>query len=157
MTRLTYRPIGHDDLDLFAEFLADDEAVRYLIVPRPHSRAESAALLDRWVAQHEGELGMYTASLGDEPVGWVGYVRRSLRWGDELELGWSIRRPHWGKGFATEAALHLRPLGPDRVVHLIHPENTRSVQVAKRLGAEVERETTIRDKPVAVFVSGRES
>ncbi len=153
MSRLTYRAITHDDLDLFAEFLADEEATRYLIVPRPHTRAESSALLDRWVAQHEGDLGMYTASLGAETVGWVGFVRRSLRWGDEVELGWSIRRSHWGRGFATEAALHLRPLGPERVVHLIHPENARSIQVARRLGAEVERETTIRGKPVAVFVS----
>ncbi len=72
MTRLSYRPIAHDDLDLFAEFLADGEATRYLIVPRPHTRAEASALLDRWVAQHEGELGMYTASLGAETIGWVG-------------------------------------------------------------------------------------
>jgi RimJ/RimL family protein N-acetyltransferase len=152
--RLTYRPIAHDDLDLFAAFLADEEATRYLIVPRPHTRAEASTLLDRWVAQHEAPLGMYTATLGDETVGWVGFVRRALQWGDEVELGWSIRRDHWGKGFATEAALHLRPLGPERVVHLIHPENVRSIQVAKRLGAEVERRTTIRGGPVSVFVSG---
>jgi len=54
---LTFRPMCHDDLDLFAEFLGDPECVRYLIVPRPHTRAESGALLDRWVAQHEGGGG----------------------------------------------------------------------------------------------------
>jgi RimJ/RimL family protein N-acetyltransferase len=155
VSRLVYRPIAHDDLDLFAEFLADAEATKYLIVPRPHTRPEAAALLDRWVAQHDGTIGMYTALFGGETVGWVGFAPRALRWGDELELGWSIRRAHWGHGYATEAALALRPLGPDRVVHLIHPANTVSVAVAKRLGGELEREITIRSNPVAVYVSPR--
>jgi len=151
--RLRYRPVQHDDLDLFAEFLGDEEATRYLIVPRAHTRAEAAALLDRWAAQHDGTIGMYTALAGDEVVGWVGFVRRSLPWHDELELGWSIRKEHWGSGYATEAALALRPLGPERVVHLIHPENARSIAVAERLGAVFERETTLRGNPVRVYVS----
>ncbi len=151
--RLRYRPVAHDDLDLFAGFLADEEATRYLLVPRAHTRHEAAALLDRWIARHDGTIGMYTLLDGADPVGWSGYVPRTLRWGDELELGWSIRREHWGNGYATEAALALRPLGPERVVHLIHPDNLRSVRVAERLGAEVERRTTLRGNPVLVYVS----
>jgi RimJ/RimL family protein N-acetyltransferase len=153
--RLRYRPVRHDDLDLFADFLADDEATRYLIVPRAHTRAEAAALLDRWASQHDGTIGMYTALEGERPVGWVGYVRRALKWGDELELGWSIRLDDWGHGYATEAALALRPLGPDRVIHLIHPGNERSIQVAERLGAVLERTTLLRGNPVGVYVSPR--
>jgi RimJ/RimL family protein N-acetyltransferase len=153
--RLTYRPVRHDDLDLFADFLADEQATRYLIVPRAHTRAEAAALLDRWAAQHDGTIGMYTALHDGRPVGWVGYVRRALRWGDELELGWSIRLEDWSHGYATEAALALRPLGPDRVVHLIHPDNERSIQVAERLGGVLERTTTLRGNPVGVYVSPR--
>lgn len=155
MSRLTYRPIEHADLDTFANFMADEEATRYLIVPRPHTAAESAALFDRWVAQSNGEIGMHVALLGEETVGWVGFVHRALRWGDELELGWSIRPAHQGRGYATEAALHFRPLGPERVVHLIHPQNAPSINVAKRLGAALEQETTIRGKPVSVYVSPR--
>ena len=155
--RLAFRAVRHDDLDLFASFLADEEATRYVIVPRAHTRPEAAALLDRWVAQRDGRIGMYTVLDDCDIVGWSGYVRRAMRWGDELELGWSIRREHWGKGYATEAALALRPLGPERVVHLIHPENLRSVHVAERLGATVERSTTLRGNPVAVYVSPREA
>ncbi len=153
--RLRYRPVRHDDLDLFAAFLADEEATRYLIVPRAHTRPEAAALLDRWAAQHDGTIGMYTALDADEVVGWVGFVRRALHWGDELELGWSIRREHWGSGYATEAALALRPLGPERAVHLIHPLNERSIHVAERLGAVAERETSLRGNPVRLYVSPR--
>ena len=153
--RLGYRPVSHQDLDLFADFLGDEETTRYLIVPRAHSRAEAATLLDRWAAQHDGTIGMYTVLERDRPVGWVGFVRRALRWGDELELGWSIRPDDWGRGYATEAALALRPLGPDRVIHLIHPDNERSIQVAERLGAVLERTTTLRGNPVNVYVSPR--
>jgi RimJ/RimL family protein N-acetyltransferase len=151
--RLTYRPVVHEDIELFAAFLGDPEAVRYLIVSRPHTRAEAATLLDRWVAQHDGRIGMYTALDGGEPVGWVGYVHRSLHWGEETELGWSIRREHWGKGYATEAALALRPLGPPRVVHLIHPANSGSIAIATKLGATHERDCVIRGNPVAVYTS----
>ena len=153
MERLTYRPIAHGDVDLFAAFLADPECVRYLIVPRPHTHAETATLLDRWASQHDGTIGMYTALDGEETVGWVGFVHRSLHWGDECELGWSIRREHWGKGYAGEAAVALRPLGPERVVHLIHPENSASIAVARKLGATHESDTEIRGGPVSVWVS----
>jgi RimJ/RimL family protein N-acetyltransferase len=151
--RLEFRPVTVADLDALAAFLADEAATRYLIVPGAHTRAETAALLDRWAASHEGTIGMYTAFDGDETVGWAGYVRRSLEWGAELELGWSIRRELWGRGYATEAARALRPLGPERVVHLIHPENVASIRVAEHLGAVVEHETTIRGGPVRVYVS----
>jgi RimJ/RimL family protein N-acetyltransferase len=143
----------HDDLDLFAEFLGDPECVKYLIVPRPHTRAESGVLLDRWVAQHEGGIGMFTVLDGDETVGWAGYVHRSLHWGDEMELGWSIRKQHWGNGYATAAAQSLRALGPERVVHLIHPENAASIAVARKLGATHELDTEIRGAPVSVWAS----
>ena len=151
--RLSYRPVRHGDLDLFADLLADEEVTRYLIVPRPHTRAEAAALLDRWASQHDGTIGMYTVLEQERLVGWVGFVRRALKWGDELELGWSVRHEDWGHGYATEAALALRPLGPDRVIHLIHPDNERSIQVAERLGAVLERTTTLRGNPVGVYVS----
>ena len=156
MTDLAFRPIAHDDAAVFGEFMADAESVRYLIVPRPHTQAEAAVLLDRWVAQHEGDIGMYTVTLSEEVVGWAGYVRRALRWGDEVELGWSIRQQYRGSGYGTAAALALRPIGPERVVHLIHPQNEPSIRIARRLGAELERSTTIRGNPVGVYVSPRD-
>jgi RimJ/RimL family protein N-acetyltransferase len=56
------------------------------------------------------------------------------------ELGWALGREHWGRGYATEAALAVRDwLQAPRVVSLITAENLRSQQVAQRLGARPER------------------
>jgi RimJ/RimL family protein N-acetyltransferase len=101
------------------------------------------------------DIGMSSLLDGGEIIGWSGYTRRTFDWGDEVELGWLIRRAHWGKGYATEAALTLRPQGPERAVHLIHPDNAASIAVARKLGAARERDVEIGGGPVVVFVSMR--
>jgi RimJ/RimL family protein N-acetyltransferase len=46
---------------------------------------------------------------------------------------------HRGSGYATEAALALRPLKGERVISLIRSDNAASQAVARRLGATRER------------------
>jgi [ribosomal protein S5]-alanine N-acetyltransferase len=152
--RLSYRPISLDDLEPYAAFLADPDCTRYLLVPEPHTRQLSRSLLERSVDEHDGRIGMYTLHDGSEVVGWAGFQRRELDGARNVELGWLIRKPHWSNGYASEAALHLRPLGPRRVLHLIHPQNAASIAVAGKLGATRERDTEIRGGPVSVYVSG---
>jgi len=73
-------------------------------------------------------------------VGFVGFVPRDHPWGQELELGWLIRRQFWGNGYATEAARALKPLVPGRFVSMIRVENVASANVARKLEMSVERE-----------------
>ena len=155
MQRLRLRPIALEDLEPYAEFLGDAECTRFLLVPAPHTRELSRSLLERSVREHDGTIGMYTLKDGGETIGWAGYQRRDaeLLGTHEVELGWLIRKQHWGKGYASEAARALRPLGPKRVVHLIHPENIASIAIARKLGAVHERDTEIRGGPVSVWVS----
>jgi RimJ/RimL family protein N-acetyltransferase len=153
--RLTYRPISLDDLEPYAEFLADPECTRYLLVPEPHSRELSRSLLERNVEEHDGTIGMYTLHDGAELVGWAGFQRREITGAPEVELGWLVRKQHWGKGYASEAARELQKRGPQRLIHLIHPENAASIAVAKKLGAEHERDTEILGGPVAIYASMR--
>jgi RimJ/RimL family protein N-acetyltransferase len=151
--RLTLRPIALDDFEPYHEFLNDPACLRYLLHPEPHAPELSRRLLERDVARHDGRIGWYTILDGEEILGWAGYSPRSLDWGDELELGWLIRRRHWGNGCASEAARRLRALGPERVVHLIHPENAASIAVARKLGATWERNAAVGGAPAAVYVS----
>ena len=53
----------------------------------------------------------------------------------------------WGQGYATEAALAARDWGleeirPRRLISLIHPENARSMRVAKKIGERFQHEVT---------------
>ena len=76
-----------------------------------------------------------------EVAGWAGPSHPAFvpELATEVEVGWTLRRPFWGRGLATEAAreavtasfLHL---DRDELISLIHPTNERSMAVARRLG-----------------------
>jgi RimJ/RimL family protein N-acetyltransferase len=85
----------------------------------------------------------------DESAGWIGawypdFIPELI---GEIEIGWTLRRPFWGRGLATEgarvavetAATHL---DPPRLISIISPGNERSIAVATRLG--MERAATVR-------------
>ncbi|MPY59391.1 GNAT family N-acetyltransferase [Streptomyces spongiae] len=60
----------------------------------------------------------------------------------EIEIGWRLARPHWGKGYVTAAAQEslgrLRLAGVPTVVAMVLAENKRSIAVTQRLGMELE-------------------
>jgi RimJ/RimL family protein N-acetyltransferase len=56
-----------------------------------------------------------------------------------VEIGWRLARPHWGHGYATEAAravlaFAFAALGLQEVVSFTVPGNTRSRRVMEKLG-----------------------
>jgi [ribosomal protein S5]-alanine N-acetyltransferase len=59
--------------------------------------------------------------------------------GPEVELGYTLGRHWWGRGYATEAARAclaeaFGPLGLERVVAVVRPENDASIHVLEKLG-----------------------
>ena len=84
---------------------------------------------------------MYTLIVREsgETAGFVGFVPRTMEWGDELELGWMLMLDQRGKGFATEAAAALRATKDQRIISLIRTDNPASESVARRIGATLER------------------
>jgi RimJ/RimL family protein N-acetyltransferase len=141
--RLELRLLSEEDLEAWADFLGDSEATRLLHSPDPVPDRDAAlAALRRWAAIADGPIGMYALTLRDsgETVGFVGFIPRDHPWGQELELGWLLRRSFWGNGYATEAAQALKPLVPGRFVSMIRVENEASANVARKLGMTIERE-----------------
>jgi RimJ/RimL family protein N-acetyltransferase len=154
--RLDLRALSEADLDAWADFLGDSEATQLLHAPEPVvDRDRAAEGLGRWVALFDDPVGMYTVRerASGDTVGFVGFVPRELDWGDEIELGWLLRRPFWGHGYATEAARALRPLVPRRIVSMIRVENDASANVARKLGMTVERELEYYGFATNVWVS----
>ena len=84
---------------------------------------------------------MYTLIVREsgDTAGFVGFVPRTMEWGDELELGWMLLPDHRGRGYATEAAQALRATKDRRIISLIRTDNPASEAVARRIGATRER------------------
>lgn len=138
--RLRLRAFRNEDLDAYAPMCADPEVMRFLGTGVTMNRGEAwrsmAGFLGHWMlrgygmwALEEKATGAFVGRAGFlDPEGWPGF-----------ELGWTLGREHWGKGYATEAAKRaldyaFTEMGRDVVISLIRPDNVRSAQVARRLG-----------------------
>ena len=71
----------------------------------------------------------------------VGYWRDS----PDLEIGWWLGRPYWGRGLATEAARvalrdALERVGLDRIISVARPANVASTRIMEKLGLKLECE-----------------
>ena len=139
--RLILRPPEFGDLEAWAAFMSDPEAMRFLGGPQPRAGAwRSLALMaGSWAVCGFGNFSVIEKASGRWigrcgpwfPVGWPG-----------PEIGWAFDRSAWGKGYATEAARRclafaFEELGWDRVVHPIDPGNTASIALAQRIGSSL--------------------
>ena len=160
--RLVLRMFREDDLDQYAAMTADAEVTRYLGDGSTLSRADAwrqmAMILGHWQLKGYGMWAAEEASTGRlagrigffNPEGWPGF-----------ELGWTLAREFWGRGYATEAARAaldycFDEMGRERVISLIRPANLPSVRVAERLGERLERSVELHGGEALVYGISRE-
>jgi RimJ/RimL family protein N-acetyltransferase len=144
--RLLLRPFTPADHEAYAAMCADAEVMRYIGTGGTLSHDDAwrsmAGILGHWALRGYGMYAIEVKATGElagragyiDPPGWPGF-----------ELGWLLGRAHWGKGYAVEAARAcldqaLGPMGRERVLSLIRPENARSIRVAERLGEKLSGE-----------------
>ena len=140
--RLILRPIEPEDVEAHCVMMADPRVARFLTPGgRPRSRAEEwrgfATLLGHWRLRGFGFFSVLEKETGE----WVGRVGP---WAPEgwpgLECGWGVASPHWGKGYAPEAAIAAIDWTfgkfPElsRILSLIDPANASSQAVARKVG-----------------------
>ena len=156
------KPLLRDAADLAAAY-ADPETVRYIGDGSTATREQVEEGIAQWLERWDS-WGMSLFSLERREDGRVVGRAGFLRWdpetwevgGNETELGWLLAREHWGRGYATEAALALRDWafaerGLTRLISLIAPTNLRSIHVAERLGERYERDVEVRGKPTRLY------
>ena len=69
--------------------------------------------------------------------------------GPKVEVGWTLQRSAWGRGYATEAAmasleLGFRRLGLPQIFSMTRPDNARSRAVMERCGLTLRGELDFR-------------
>ena len=159
--RLRLRAFQASDLDAYAAMQANPEVMRFLVDGRTHTRVEvwriMAGSLGSWPLRGYGMWARVKADTG-RFVGSIG-IFQPLDW-PEPELAYSLDRPFWGQGFATEAATAARgwlfghfPLA--RLASFIRPDNHASIRVAERLGAVCEGAVELRGSAVEHWVHYR--
>jgi RimJ/RimL family protein N-acetyltransferase len=142
--RLVLRELDERDVPALHGLFGDPLTLQHW--PFTMSEEEVRAMVQRARASYaETGLGLWGLELRETGAlaGSAG-LRRTNR-ADELELLWHLRREHWGKGYATEAARALvelgRGLGASRFIAPILPGNAPSARVAQRLGMRLEGKT----------------
>lgn len=145
--RLLLRPFKKDDLDPFANIVADIEVIQHATYDgTTMTRAQAynwlCLMLGHWHMRGFGIWAVEEKSSG-EMIGRIGL--QFLDWFDDVELVWMLAKSAWGKGFAVEGARAAINFGLDalalpRIAAVIHQENKTSIRLAERLGMEMEKE-----------------
>lgn len=143
--RLILRPLTPDDFEPLCAFYATEHSkfVGGPMTPELVWRA-LATELGHWALRGFGRWAVEEKATG-KMVGLVGLWRPEGF--PENELGWDLLPEATGQGYATEAALAARAyayetLAWPTLVSMIVPENTGSIGVATRLGAEYDSDFT---------------
>jgi RimJ/RimL family protein N-acetyltransferase len=161
--RLILRGWKPEDFEPLAAIHGDPEVMTFLggVQERSDAWRALSGLAGHWVLRGYGKWAVERKSDGAmmgrvgliNPEGWPG-----------LEVGWTLGRPYWGQGYATEAATAAMDFGfitqpVDRILSCIDSGNVASQNVAKRLGETKGERANLRiagkDNPVDLWVITR--
>src|SRR5262245_12861535 len=154
--RLILRAWRNEDFNTYEKMCADPEVMRFLggkTLDRMEAWRHMAFIVGHWQlrgygpwAVEEKSTGQFVGRVGFlNPVGWPGF-----------EIGWTLARAFWGKGYAIEAARRALPYGfheldKTHIISLIHPANKASISVAERLGETLEGKTELFGHDVLIY------
>ena len=143
--RLIIRHVDPErDFEAWADCFADKETMTFIGggpgMNRAHAWRHMATVIGHlhihgysFMSVIEKATGSWVGRVGPwNPEGWP-----------EPEIGWTIHRDHWRKGYAKEAGRAcidyvFKDLGWSRVIHTIQDGNVASMRTAEALGSSRE-------------------
>lgn len=147
--RLRLEPLGDAHLVEFNAMNSEPDVMRYLS-GKPETLDESRAVVER-IKTRWAELGYAWWALIERDSGELAgagilqNLRREATLQPDpacpLEIGWRLRRAHWGRGYASEAASAIGDFAfetrrADELLAVCHPDNKASWTVMERLGMQ---------------------
>jgi len=156
--RLRFRALRIEDADWWMGYINSTEAIRFMPFT-VGSRADCEAMIQRSLDRYAKDgSGLHAVELlsTSEPIGQCGLLTQVVDGVDELEIGYHFLPEHWGKGYASEAAIACMRVARshalcESVISLIDAGNDRSQAVARRNGMLPEKRTVHRGVEAIVF------
>ncbi|MBV8082579.1 MAG: GNAT family N-acetyltransferase [Candidatus Eremiobacteraeota bacterium] len=154
--RLRLRRWTYADRTDFGAMVSDEKTMRYLHDGVPLSPAQADDALRETIEHYAAGFGDWAiVSRADGAIiGESGLTR--LPETGEIELGYMLRHPYWGVGYASEAAhavaqYAFERLALERIVSMVRPGNNASVHVLEKLGMRELAPTTHRGHAMRKF------
>jgi RimJ/RimL family protein N-acetyltransferase len=138
-SRLMLRAFSEDDAEPLHRILGEEGVLRYFPSPDPPSLDRVRKFIARQLAHWEEHGFGWWAVVPHgqkELIGWNGL--QFLPETGEVEVGYLLSKPFWGRGLAVEGArpslqFGFETLGLERIIALVHPENRASIRVIEKL------------------------
>ncbi|GIH08020.1 N-acetyltransferase GCN5 [Rhizocola hellebori] len=139
-TRVVLREFVESDLDDSMAIVGDPDVTVFLSFDS-RTREQQSELLAKDIqrAQSDARPDYYLAIAERDTNQLIGFVRIALDAHQRGELGYALRKDHWGKSIVTEACLLMmdfgfNTLGLHRIQAACGPENHGSQKVLDKLG-----------------------
>jgi RimJ/RimL family protein N-acetyltransferase len=138
--RLLIRSWTPDEVDRFFDIYSRPEVTRGFAAAPMRDRGEAIQRIERNLAALAADprFGSWAVLEQDSgvPVGTV--LLKPLPNGDgEIEIGWHLHPDHWGRGYASEAAVAVLARGfadgLREIWAVVDPANQRSIAVCRRI------------------------
>jgi ribosomal-protein-alanine N-acetyltransferase len=145
----------------FRPIAQDPQVMRYVNNGEPWGDAKVREFLARQML-HVATNGFCFWKIQRKPdgllIGLCGLqaLRLGSRW--EVEIGWWLTPPNWGRGLASEAAgavmrEALKTLNVERIVAIAIAENYASRRIMRRIGMHYERNVLHRGFQVVLYAT----
>jgi ribosomal-protein-alanine N-acetyltransferase len=161
--RLLLRQLTLGDLDdYYRQVASDADVMKTLQAGRALSREEAKLKLTRFI-EHWQRHGFGLRGMIYKPEGQlIGHC--GLQFLDntpEIELAYTLAKPYWGRGLATEAAIATLQYGfetlhLERIVAITAPTNLSSQRVMTKAGLKYKKDDRYYNHDVVYYAISRE-
>jgi [ribosomal protein S5]-alanine N-acetyltransferase len=160
-SRLALRRWTYADRDAFRSMVSDPGAMRHLHDGEPLTNAQADDALRDTIERYREGFGDWAIVRREDGLilGESGLTRRAEL--GAVEIGYMLDPPHWGQGYAIEAATAVMryafdQLKLERLIALVRPKNERSIRVLEKLGMQRERRFMHRGEDMLKYTRARE-
>ncbi|MCL2575803.1 MAG: GNAT family N-acetyltransferase [Defluviitaleaceae bacterium] len=147
--RLALRPLKESDLETthkYASCPENSEFIEFL----PNETLEDTATFLAWASsqwESDNQKAYEFAILLDDKH--IGATSANIEDGGVVSIGWIVRKDHWGKGYATEAAKAVLSfafdvLDAEKVIATCDYRNAASIKVMEKIGLTFENGDRLR-------------